>query len=763
MNPIPETFDRSPAGLAAEAQRLLAAGELIPEPRLETYYATFQEQFGPARLAKLDGSELLERMHAHGTVDSLVYWLEFKNDEEFPSSFGSIAGGSALKFGIFRSKETGLWTTGASRSMRPISEAEAIDVARRNRDQLLAGTRVLDTFSLPDSGDEAIDDAYRELQEEIMRAAPDVFDSAWGHKYFHLYAPAKLDDYHSGDFQRFQLIRLLQEPPKSNGRYVCAGRFVQLARAANLPINHLTTVLNRVNGRPYRYWRIGTNVDGRDIWPDMREGGYAAVGWAAMPDLSNLKHTTADKAKLAGMLLESEANPGSATRKAGELLDFVADIKKGDLVITADGERILGIGRVAGEYEHRRDRLADAPHQRQVDWLDVGGWKLSGSEGLRTTVWEFAKPESKLAFERRFQAASALGPMLVPATRSERASLPPLEPRIKEIAAILQRKGQLILHGPPGTGKTYWARRAALELAAREVFGRPAEGLAPDQLASLDEQDGLVRMVTFHPGFGYEDFIEGYRPQAEGGQLSFQLQDGVFKEFCDKARSDGRPHFLIIDEINRGQIPRIFGELITLLERDKRGIEVRLPSKRRFSVPENLRVIGTMNTADKSIALLDVALRRRFGFVELLPDVSLLSETMIAERLPLAAWLEALNAKIRSTLGRDARSLQIGHAFFLEGGAPVSDPATFAAILAGEVVPLLQEYCYEDYSMLGGLVGGLVDAGLQRIKGELFEPDRADELLTAILNTFPELTASPEALALDLGVAEPEHEDEPEI
>ncbi len=753
-----ETFDRSPAGLAAEAQRLLAAGELLPEPRLEACYAAFQEQFGPARLAKLDGIELLERMHAHGTNDSLVYWLEFKNDDEFPAVFGSIAGGSALKFGIFRSRETGLWTTGGSRSMLTISEAEAIDYARRHRDQLIAGARVLDMFSPPNAAGE-MDEAYRALQAEIERVAPDLANLSWAHKYLHLYAPAKLDDYHSEDLQRFQLIRLQQLPPLPKGRYICAGRFVHLAREAGLPINHLTSVLNRVNGRVYRYWRIGTNVSGHDIWPAMREGGFAAVGWADLPELSHLQHTTTHKGEVAELLRKGGDAPKVATRKAGEILDFVADMAKGDVAVAADGERILGIGRVAGPYEHRPDRLADAPHQRPVDWLEVDPWKLSGSEGLRTTVWEFKRPESHLALETHIQAAPGV---MAPARGPAAGRLPTLEPMTREVDAILRRKGQLILYGPPGTGKTYWGRRAALELAALEVFGQPVGSLSDAQTALLEGPEGVVRMVTFHPGFGYEDFIEGYRPQADGGQLSFALRDGVFKALCDKARTDGRRHFLIIDEINRGQIPRIFGELITLLERDKRGLELRLPSGRPFSVPANVCVIGTMNTADKSIALLDVALRRRFGFVELLPDVGLLGKTMIAERLPLALWLEALNARIRSTLGRDARSLQIGHAFFLEDGSPVSDAEQFTAILSGEVAPLLQEYCYEDYQMLHALVGGLVDTGLQRMKTELFAPDRIGDLLTALLEPFPELAASAEAVEQDLERADSEDEEEPE-
>ncbi|RWC36156.1 MAG: AAA family ATPase [Mesorhizobium sp.] len=743
--------NNSPAALAAAAQQLLEAGHLTPVVKLNSYYATFQDLFGPVRLGALDGPELLERMHAHGTGDSLVYWLEFKDDEEFPAIFGSIAGGSALKFGLYRSRETGQWMTGSSRDQRPITESQAVEIARRHRDQLIEATRVLDRFAPPEGSTEDIDQAYRHLQASIMQVAPDVANLAWGHKYLSLYAPNKLDDYHSEEFQRFHLIKLLQLPPEPRGRYVCAGRFIELARAADLPINHLTTVLNQINGRPYRYWRIGTTISGRHVWADMREGGFAAIGWADLPDLSDLKHDRASKERVAEMLSAAGDNGAVATRKAGEILDFVADIRTGDVAVAADGERILGIGRVSGNYEHRPDRLLDAPHQRAVQWLDIEPWKLSGSEGLRTTIWQFANPNSQLEFEKSIQ--SSPGPITSQVRRAASISEPP-EPMIEEINAILRRKGQVILYGPPGTGKTYWARRAALDLAARDVFGKPFAHLGKDQRAELEGHGGLVRMVTFHPGFGYEDFIEGFRPQAASGQLSFELRDGVFKGLCDKARADGRPHYLVIDEINRGDIPRIFGELITLLEADKRGLEVTLPSGRVLSVPKNLLVIGTMNTADRSIALLDVALRRRFGFVELLPEISRLHSVVIGGRLPLARWLDALNAAIRSSLGRDARSLQIGHAFFLEEGKPVADPGRFAAVVAGEVAPLLQEYCYEDYSVLHRLVGGLVDMTLQRIRTELFAPGRTSELLTALLEPFPDLTASAEAVAQDLEAAQ---------
>ena len=220
------------------------------------------------------------------------------------------------------------------------------------------------------------------------------------------------------------------------------------------------------------------------------------------------------------------------------------------------------------------------------------------------------------------------------------------------------------------------------------------------------ESLGLVRMCCFHPAYGYEDFIEGYRPELHEGRMSFTLRDGIFKEVCRDAEAQPeRQFYLIIDEINRGDIPRIFGELLTIIEKDKRGKTVVLPlSRSAFRVPPNVFLIGTMNTADRSIALLDTALRRRFGFIELMPDVSLLDQASVAE-IPLGPWLEALNRRICEHVGRDARNLQIGHSFLLEGGKPVKDAARFFQVVRDEIIPLLEEYCYEDYDALHAILG----------------------------------------------------------
>src|SRR2546429_3641863 len=174
----------------------------------------------------------------------------------------------------------------------------------------------------------------------------------------------------------------------------------------------------------------------------------------------------------------------------------------------------------------------------------------------------------------------------------------------------------------------------------------------------------MVRLCSFHPAYGYEDFLEGFRPESINGQMHFTLRDGVFKKVCQDAyaRPDHR-FYLIIDEINRGDIPRIFGELLSVLEKDKRGKAIVLPvSGTTFRVPPNVFLIGTMNTADRSISLLDAALRRRFGFIELMPDTTILKNQTVGS-IPLGPWLAALNRRICDRVGTDVRNLQIGHSY----------------------------------------------------------------------------------------------------
>jgi 5-methylcytosine-specific restriction protein B len=282
------------------------------------------------------------------------------------------------------------------------------------------------------------------------------------------------------------------------------------------------------------------------------------------------------------------------------------------------------------------------------------------------------------------------------------------------------------------------------------------------QVRGNEHTAGQVRICIFHPAYGYEDFLEGYRPTVQAGQMTFTLRDGIFKQLCTAAHEHPEQRFyLIIDEINRGDIPRIFGELLMVLEKNKRGTASVLPlSQQPFVVPENVYLIGTMNTADRSIALLDTALRRRFGFIELMPDSSVLGDTVVGG-LPLGPWLDGLNQRIREHIGRDARNLQVGHSYLMEQGRPVSDTGRFTRIIREDIIPLLQEYCYEDYPTLQQILGhGLVDIRAQQIKHDLFDPARQEDVIQALLAPDPEIATTARTIAAEAEVADEAASDE---
>jgi 5-methylcytosine-specific restriction protein B len=758
--------DKKRQEIVTRHQQLVNEGKLPTQQQLEKEYTLFRERFGPSVLAGVDGESLLTLMHDHGNRDSLVYWLEFKNDEEFQTpAFGSIAGGSALKFRIFRRKETGNWQAGGDKANQPrdITKEEAIEIARSHRDQLLKGAELLEKL-----GKEATDEDYAELQDEMDELAPDVSRLAWGHKYFSLLNPKKLDEFHSPDWQRFHLLKLLQLPPDGKGRYICAGRFVAAANEVGLPMNHFTCTLNTVHGRLHRYWRIGTTsgkAGGASYWKMMRDRSCIAVGWPKLGDISWVEPKKESRDKLKKLLEERHPNhPSAIGRDCSQLVHFVVEIAEGDIVLAGDGMTVLGIGRVLGGYEYQS--AFEFPHQRQVEWLTDDEWQMpESSEGLLSTVRELGKyNENILAIERRIQSPPSAKPNAKgPRPSSKRpVRLSGVPGRIQ---SILERKGQVILYGPPGTGKTYWGERSANDLAALSAFGKLFEALDETERKTVlgqGDDGGLVRLCCFHPAYGYEDFIEGYRPRTVSGQVSFQLRDGVFKKLCkDAATTPERNFYLIVDEINRGDIPRIFGELLTTLEKDKRGKRIILPvSQEVFSVPRNVFLLGTMNTADRSISLLDAALRRRFGFVELMPDGNVLKDSAVAG-IALKAWLDALNTRIREHVGRDARNLQIGHSYLMHGGSPLKDLPTLKRAIRDDIIPLLEEYCYEDYGTLGNILGDqLVDVATARVRHELFDDGQEDTLVQGLLAPFSDISTSSEALSSEESQAEVVEDDE---
>lgn len=346
-------------------QELQADGNLTSDSKLDEYYQKFRQRFGIDQLRRLDDKNLLEIMHS-GNRDSLVYWLEFKNDEEFQTQcFGSIAGGSAHKFGIYRRVETGDWMLGTPQQQREVSVDEAIAVARKHLDQLEKGVELLASLS-----DGASDEDYVRLQAAMDTEASDVSRTAWGHKYFSLMFPDKLDCYHNMSWQQFHLIKMLIAPFESEsripvtltdrkgteqtvnvnartGRYLHAGKFVRVAAELGIRMNHLVSVLNRRNGQPYNYWCIDASdgENSRKRWDAMREGNYVALGWQKLGKLSFEPSTR--KEHVIELLNQHypENSPSVQERIADCFLNFITRATDGDIVLSCDGATVLGIGR----------------------------------------------------------------------------------------------------------------------------------------------------------------------------------------------------------------------------------------------------------------------------------------------------------------------------------------------------------------------------------------------------------------------------------
>ncbi len=251
------------------------------------------------------------------------------------------------------------------------------------------------------------------------------------------------------------------------------------------------------------------------------------------------------------------------------------------------------------------------------------------------------------------------------------------------IEQLLRDKRQIILYGPPGTGKTFVAQK-----------------LAQYWVDSAQEPGGEYQVIQFHPSYAYEEFMEGIRPRSidspNGGKMiDYPVRAGVFKEFCNQAREKkGRRYVLVIDEINRGDMPRIFGELMYLLE--YRGEQITLPySGSEFNIPGNVFIIGTMNTADRSIALVDHALRRRFHFVKAVPDGTILADWFMANNNEEMGWVADLLKLLNEHLQQDGIDwhLQIGHSHFMKENLDDSD---LEMIWEYTILSTLEEYFYRD-------------------------------------------------------------------
>ena len=284
-----------------------------------------------------------------------------------------------------------------------------------------------------------------------------------------------------------------------------------------------------------------------------------------------------------------------------------------------------------------------------------------------------------------------------------------------------------ILYGPPGTGKTYHTVALSLAIIDGESVGEIERNIK--RFRELRDS-GQIAMVTFHQNFAYEDFIEGIRPVLDDGatgQIRYELHDGIFKRIAKAAKEEEEKQFvLIIDEINRGNIAKIFGELITLIEDSRRlgaddETQVTLPySKDSFGVPNNLYLIGTMNTADRSIQLLDTALRRRFDFVEMMPEPDHKDISTDVQGVDCQKMLKAMNERITALLDRER---QIGHTYLLD----VDTMEKLSYAFQNKIFPLLQEYFFDDWSKIRAVLQENSFVCEQNASNLFTDPEQADE------------------------------------
>ena len=399
-----------------------------------------------------------------------------------------------------------------------------------------------------------------------------------------------------------------------------------------------------------------------------------------------------------GMEESFKENNWVYTGGPGEKREYPLNVpKQGDIILVRTG---LSTGKAIGII-YKNDYANDGVYKNNtkkefneegaihVLWINKSEEELSG----QTEQFGFNKAELDSKTYSAFKRTEGYTPTFA------------LIKHLNSKADTMKHPLNQILYGPPGTGKTWNTVNYALVIIEKKSLDELEREDRPEVKRRFDELrgGGRIAMVTFHQNFSYEDFIEGIRPDLDDGKsenITYRLFDGVFKEIAKDAREKSQETYvLIIDEINRGNIAKIFGELITLIEPSKRlgqddEAKVTLPySKNEFGVPDNLYIIGTMNTADRSIALLDTALRRRFEFVEMMPDSSHEGISTDIEGVNCQELLATMNKRIRFLLDREH---QIGHTYFMD----VEGIDSLAMTLKNKIIPLLQEYFYDNWEKI---------------------------------------------------------------
>jgi 5-methylcytosine-specific restriction protein B len=453
------------------------------------------------------------------------------------------------------------------------------------------------------------------------------------------------------------------------------------------------------------YWLLAPG-QAAVLWDTWYAEGIGAVGWNGMGNLLDYD----SKDAMAEWIPKVYEDSGPV-HVAHMLWEFAHEMKPGDIVFAKRGlHKVCGWGIVAGDY--RYDESQDPYYNvRKIDWkqgMEVT-MPMGGQLPLKTITRMTAKASFLQHMVQEYGEIPGLKSVTLPPKPTRIDPPTPIHPlymmsdaladlfmsssQVESCVELLKRKKNIVLQGAPGTGKTFVAKRLAYLLMGQK-------------------DDSRVQMVQFHQSMTYEDFVQGFKPSGDG---SFKLKNGCFHNFVDAALAKPMlPFIFIIDEINRGNMSKVFGELMMLIEPDKRSSDFAIPLgyssdlEATFYVPPNVYLIGTMNTADRSLSMVDYALRRRFAFVELQPgfespvfaDVlknAYASETLISE---IRVRMKRLNEMISADESNLGRGYRIGHSFFCPMDGTSVSSEWLRQILMFEIKPLLEEYYCDDPSQL---------------------------------------------------------------
>ena len=454
---------------------------------------------------------------------------------------------------------------------------------------------------------------------------------------------------------------------------------------------------NQAKKHELQHW-LYTPGEGAARWEEFRTAGIMALNWDRVGDLAAFP----DKESLLDALYTHYGDWGGRPRKAADSVwDYIHAMKPGDIVyVRRSFNEIVGRGVVRSDYRYDEDRSSFRA-VRDVEWTHVGSWPLEQRIGrlmlqrlTENTKYTPDQLNALIGIEDSHSSASVderrgnndldeADEHYTSADFLDEVFLRPED--VEQMLGLLRRKKNLILQGAPGTGKTFAAKRLAYALMGQT-------------------DDSRVEVVQFHQSTAYEDVVVGLRPTAEGG---FAAAEGVFARFCRRAAADpGRDYVFIIDEINRANISKAFGELLMLIEAEHRGEALRLPvSGDLLSVPKRLHIIGMMNTADRGLALIDYALRRRFAFFEMRPALDHPGFLRHVEAVG-SSRLEALVDVVRRLNQRIAEDealgpgFQIGHSYLCLPAAgpenPAGTDADVTSVVRYELEPLVREYWFDN-------------------------------------------------------------------